>query len=167
MENKPAKNRIHPLSIVAAILFAAALLGLVYLILQLTNPAPNVPGEVPTAKLTLIPAPTHTHTPPPTSIISTAIPTPGAVLPPGTIGVGAYVKVGRTQGAGLRMRAEPGTDAAVDFVAMDDEVFLVVGGPVEADGYTWWQLSAPYDQTRTGWSAQDFLDLIELATPTP
>jgi hypothetical protein len=65
------------------------------------------------------------------------------------------------------MRAEPGTDAAVDFVAMDDEVFLVVGGPVEADGYTWWQLSAPYDQTRTGWSAQDFLDLIELATPTP
>jgi len=49
---------------------------------------------------------------------------------------------------------------------MDDEVFLVVGGPVEADGYTWWQLRAPYDQTRTGWSAQDFLDLIELATPT-
>ncbi len=166
MENKPAKNRIHPLSIVAAILFAAALLGLLYLILQLTHPAPNEPGEVPTAGLTLIPAPTHTPTPLPTSVISTATPTPGAVLPPGTIGVGAYVKVGRTQGAGLRMRAEPGTDAAVDFVAMDDEVFLVVGGPVEADGYTWWQLRAPYDQTRTGWSAQDFLDRIELATPT-
>lgn len=167
MENKPAQNRIHPLSIVAAILFAAALLGLLYLILQLIHPAPIETGEIPTAELTLIPAPTHTPTPLPTSASTTATPTPGAVLPPGTIGVGAYVKVGRTQGAGLRMRAEPGTDAAVDFVAMDDEVFLVVGGPVEADGYTWWQLRAPYDQTRTGWSAQDFLDFIELATPTP
>jgi len=167
MEDKPKAGKIHPLTIVSALLFAAALLGLVYLVLHLIRPAPVAPGQIPTPILTFIPAPTHTPTPLQTNVISTATPSEGALLPPGVIGVGAYVKVGRTQGAGLRMRAEPSTDAAVDFVAMDDEVFLVIGGPVEADGYTWWQLRAPYDETRSGWSAQDFLDLIGLTTPTP
>lgn len=167
MEAKPTRNRIHPLTIVAALLFAAALLGIVYLILRLTNPTPPPVSGVPTAALTLIPAPTQTPTAPPTSSVPTPTATLGAILPPGTIGVGAYVKVGRTQGAGLRMRAQPSTDAAVDFVALDDEVFAVIGGPVEANGYTWWQLRAPYDETRTGWSAQDFLDVIVLTTPTP
>jgi hypothetical protein len=36
----------------------------------------------------------------------------------------------------------------------------VVGGPVELDGYVWWQLNAPYDESRQGWAAQDYLNII-------
>jgi hypothetical protein len=49
----------------------------------------------------------------------------------------------------------------VNFTALDAEAFLVIDGPVEADGYTWWHLEAPYDQTRNGWSAGDFLTPLE------
>jgi hypothetical protein len=82
-------------------------------------------------------------------------------LPDGVIGVGAYVQVAGTQGAGLRMRSAPGLDGEVNFTALDAEVFLVIDGPVEADGYIWWHLEAPYDQSRNGWSAGDFLTPIE------
>jgi len=59
------------------------------------------------------------------------------------------------------MRGAPGLDGTVNFTAMDSEAFLVIDGPVEADGYIWWHLEAPYDQTRNGWSAGDFLTPIE------
>ena len=74
--------------------------------------------------------------------------------------MGGYVQVVGTAGAGLRMRSEPGLSGSINFTAMDAEVFLVIDGPIEADGYTWWKLEAPYDQTRTGWSAGDFLSII-------
>jgi hypothetical protein len=59
------------------------------------------------------------------------------------------------------MRSEPGLDGAIEFSALDSEVFLVIDGPVEEDGYQWWHLEAPYDGTRNGWSAGDFLAPIE------
>ncbi len=30
----------------------------------------------------------------------------------------------------------------------------------QADGYTWWYLVAPYDSTRAGWAAADFLAVV-------
>ena len=96
--------------------------------------------------------PTQTATPTPTSIF---------FLPEGVIDVGAYVQVIGTGGAGLRMRAEPGLDSPIRFSALDSEVFLVIDGPIDSDGYTWWHLEAPYDQTRNGWSAGDFLTPIQ------
>jgi hypothetical protein len=115
-------------------------------------------------EITIIAAPTLT----PNSIEppETLTPTPTSIffLPEGTIGVGAYVQVTGTQGAGLRMRSEPGLDGAINFTALDSEAFLVIDGPVEADGYLWWHLEAPYDQTRNGWSAGDFLTPIEEVT---
>ncbi|MEL7646208.1 MAG: SH3 domain-containing protein [Anaerolineaceae bacterium] len=167
METKPSRSGIHPLSILAAIFFAAAVLGLVYLLVRLTSPEPPAEQEIPTAVLTMIPAPTHTPTPPPTLAAAEETQTAAPLLPPGTIWVGTYVKVSGTGGAGLRMRAEPGTEAEIHFMAMDEEVFLVIGGPEEKDGYVWWQLKASYDANRTGWSAESFLSLIETATPTP
>ncbi len=65
------------------------------------------------------------------------------------------------------MRAAAGTNAEINFLAMDDEVFKVVGGPEVSDGYTWWQLEAPLDQNRSGWAAEDFLMVFNLNTPTP
>ena len=119
------------------------------------------PPEEVTPVLTKISAPTQTPEPPVPTASPTATGTTTVVLPEGVIGVGIYVQVMGTDGAGLRMRSEPGLTGTVNFTALDAEVFLVIDGPVEADGYTWWHLEAPYDQTRKGWSAGDFLSPIE------
>lgn len=164
--NNSTSPKINILTILAGALLAGILIGLVFLLIYLSG-QDNTPQEeivVPTAVLTIIPAPT------PTSVLALPIqaleptPTTQAVLPPGVIGMGAYVQVSGTDGSGLNMRNEPGTSSAIQFVAMDEEVFLVIGGPVEANEYLWWQLEAPYDQTRTGWAADTYLGLIEQST---
>jgi len=73
------------------------------------------------------------------------------------IAVGFFIKIAGTEGVGLRIRREPGTSTDVVFLANESEVFTVVGGPVEKDGILWWQLTAPYDNSRSGWAAADFL----------
>lgn len=73
------------------------------------------------------------------------------------IAVGFFIKIAGTEGVGLRIRREPGTSTEVVFLANESEVFTVVGGPVEKDGILWWQLTAPYDNSRSGWAAADFL----------
>ena len=169
MVNSPnPSNRIHPLSILAAVIVAGLLFLLGYVLILMINGqnSPN-PQPNPAQALTIIPA--YTETPiviVPTSA-ATATPEAPVLLPSGVIGIGAYVKVGRTEGAGLRMRAEASTSAEIRFTAMDDEVFLVIGGPVQADNYTWWQIEASYDKTRSGWSVDSFLDVVDLRTPTP
>lgn len=111
------------------------------------------------AYLTVIPAPTST---PPASLMPTLdplladTPTPEA----GVIYVGGYVQISGTEGEGLRLRAAPGLDAEPLFLGYDAEVFEVRAGPQEADGYVWWYLVAPYDETRAGWAAADFLAFI-------
>ena len=114
-----------------------------------------------TPAVTVIAAPTFTPTYTQPTLLPSVTPTSIFFLPEGVIGKGAYVQVTGTEGAGLRMRSDPGLDGEVNFTAMDAEVFLVIDGPMEADGYTWWHLEAPYDQTRNGWSASDFLTPIE------
>ena len=65
-----------------------------------------------------------------------------------------------TDGEGLRIRSEPGLTGNPDFLGFDSEVFIVKDGPQLVDGYTWWYLVAPYDDTRAGWAASDFLSYI-------
>jgi len=110
--------------------------------------------------LTLIPGPTPTPTTPLSLATSTSTP-PVSV---DGISVGVYVKVTGTEGAGLRLRAEPGTDKALNFVGMDEELFQVKDGPQDADGYTWFLLQAPYDPNRSGWAASKYLTVV--AAPT-
>ena len=155
-------SKIHILTILAGIMLAVVLIGLVFLLIFLFNQGkkPSAVSEQ-VADITIIPSPTETPTLPITTEVIEMTETVQVVLPPGIIGIGAYVQVTGTDGSGLRMRAEPGTNTEVLFIAMDEEVFKVVGGPVEKDDYTWWQLEAPYDQTRTGWSAEPFLEVIE------
>lgn len=154
-----SKTIFNPITLITSliILIGMVLMGLAIIFLA-RDPQlqPSMPLELtkvsaftPTLKSV---TPTITPSPTPTSIF---------FLPEGVIGVGAYVQVIGTEGAGLRMRADPGLDTAIKFTAMDAEVFLVIDGPVEIDGYTWWHLEAPYDQTRSGWSAGDFLTPIE------
>lgn len=76
------------------------------------------------------------------------------------ISMGLFVKIQGTGGVGLRIRRDPGTNTEVVFLANESEVFTVVGGPVEKDGFLWWQLTAPYDDTRSGWAAADYLEAL-------
>jgi hypothetical protein len=76
------------------------------------------------------------------------------------IAVGNYVQISGTEGEGLRIRAEPGLNGDFQFLGYDSEVFIVQDGPREVDGFTWWYLVAPYDETRVGWAAADFLSYV-------
>ena len=157
---KPSiKSIFNPITILTAvILLIGMILIVVVFIFFGRNPATSTSGPL---EMTLIPAPTLTPKPIDPTRTPTATPTSIFFLPEGVIGVGIYVQVTGTGGAGLRMRGEPGLSTPINFSAMDSEVFLVIDGPVSADGYTWWHLEAPYDQNRNGWSAADFLTPIK------
>lgn len=152
------KSFLNPITLLTTLILLAGLI--LAAVAALTLGRTRTVDGVETPVVTKVAAPTQTPEPLPTVIAS---PTPTSVffLPDGVIGIGAYVTVTGTSGAGLRMRAEPGLSGTVNFTALDSEVFLVIDGPVEADGYTWWHLEAPYDQTRNGWSAGDFLIPLE------
>ena len=105
-------------------------------------------GIIPTIDLGLLTSPTPTPTIDP------------AATGQSGIGVGRYVQITGTGGSGLNIRNNPGTSAEAMFVANESEVFLVIGGPDDLDGYIWWQLNAPYDKARQGWAAENYLHII-------
>lgn len=148
--------------ILAAIIIAAVLLCGSFSYFFFAKPAETEVGSdnPALAALTVIPAPTSTPRALPPTL--TPIP-PTPTLPPtpaaGDFGIGAYVQVD-TGGDALRIRPEPGLNYDPLFLAFDAEVFLITEGPREADGYTWWFLTASYDDARVGWAAQDFLTVI-------
>jgi hypothetical protein len=74
--------------------------------------------------------------------------------------LGEFVQITGTSGEGLRLRSEPGRSFSVKFIGMDSEVFEVIDGPVESDGFIWWYLEAPYDKTRNGWSVDEYLQKV-------
>lgn len=156
------KTRSNLWVVLGALAFAGILLILTFAFLFLMR-APTASAAEPTVSLTLIPA--FTPTPPGmNSMFFTPTPTlrDPLVGTVGGIGVGVYVQITGTDGEGLRLRDAPGTGSKVRFLALDAEVFKVTKGPELADGYTWWYLEAPYDQTRAGWAAANFLTIVEL-----
>jgi heme/copper-type cytochrome/quinol oxidase subunit 2 len=113
-----------------------------------------------TALITVIPALTSTPV-----VGLTIVPTPTFEITE-TIennykfNVGDFVQVTGTSGEGLRLRSEPGISFSVNFIGMDAEVFEVIDGPIESDGFVWWYLEAPYDKTRNGWSVDEYLQEV-------
>ena len=111
------------------------------------------------ADLTIIPASTSTP-------IFTAVPTIDPLLvgtptiPAGVIAIGSYVQITGTDGDGLRLRSAPGVTSELLFLGEEAEVFQVKDGPKDANGYTWWYLVAPYDASRAGWAASNFLTVV-------
>jgi hypothetical protein len=124
---------------------------------------PGVVVRAPTPEMNVIPAPSATSNAESTGMTKT--PSPGNFVEINGITVGVYVQVTGTGGTGLRLRSDPGSSAHTEAVATDNEVFLVVSGPQELDGHIWWKLEAPYESSRNGWAAADFLSPI--ITPTP
>ena len=81
-------------------------------------------------------------------------------LQPGSIGIGIFVQVSGTGGDGLRLRTGPGLTSEMQFLGLDGELFQVGDGPVDQDGYTWWFVVGSYDETRQGWAAAEFLEVV-------
>ncbi len=77
------------------------------------------------------------------------------------ISVGTVVQIGGTEGAGLRLRSDPGIASEVRFIGMDAEVFEVQNGPQDQDDIVWWYLVSPYDEARSGWAASNYLTVVE------
>jgi len=150
------RDLINKWVILGALGFAGLLLLITAIAIGLTSARqPSDVGFAP-ADVTVIPAPTGTSGAPPTPTID---PFATATSPAG-IAIGNYAQITGTEGQGLRIRAEPGLGGEFQFLAYDSEVFVVQDGPREVDGYVWWYLVAPYDDTRVGWAAADFLTYI-------
>jgi hypothetical protein len=83
-------------------------------------------------------------------------------LPGGApVTIGSLVQVAGTEGFGVAVRQGPATSYSYFFVAQDGDVFTVLDGPREADGYVWWEVSDPNDPDRSGWVVEDYLEVLE------
>jgi hypothetical protein len=144
--------------IVGSLTMAGILIIATLIIIGWTTPrvSPDV-GFAP-ADVTMIPAPTHTPLVSPVPTIDPSLVTP--TLAPNTIGIGGYVQISGTEGEGLRIRSAAGLNSDTVFRGEEAEVFIVRDGPQDVDGYIWWYLVAPYDDTRAGWAAADFLAVV-------
>jgi hypothetical protein len=136
-----------------------ALLGLAVVIgiwiLLFVAPLPSVPADAIPPYYTVYPPPTFTPIPPTATL--TPFYTPSPSLPtviPGTIGVGAMVEVTED---GLRLRDAPSLTGKILSQASAHELFTIVDGPRQGDGYTWWLLQGVYDATRQGWAVESYL----------
>jgi len=74
--------------------------------------------------------------------------------------VGGYAQITGTSGDGLSIRSSPGRANSIQFIGLDSELFKVVDGPVDNEGFLWWKVEAPYDSSRTGWCVQDYLSVV-------
>ena len=142
--------------IFGAIAFAGLLTLITAMSIGLTSPLQSSTVGFAPADLTMIPAPTSTSSAPATPTIDPFAPSPT----PTGLALGNYAQITGTDGQGLRIRSTPGLDGEFVFLGYDSEVFLVKDGPQTVDGYVWWYLVAPYDETRAGWAASDFLTYI-------
>lgn len=108
------------------------------------TPGQATPTIPPVVTLEPTPTPPPTATPPPT--------VPAALEP------GVYAKVVGTEGAGVSMRAGPGTNNARLNVAAEESIVLILDGPKADENlqeYVWWFIRN--EDGEEGWAVQDFL----------
>ena len=140
---------------VGAVVFALVFCGLVFLFVWVLMPETIGSDAAAMAVVTRLPAPTFTPV-----VEMTSTPTVDENVLEG-IGYGMTVEIFDTGGSGLRFRADPGIDAAIEFIAKDQEVFKVEGGPVEEDGFVWWYLVSVELSERRGWAVSSYLQAVE------
>lgn len=163
-----------PLSIQYAIL-GGFILGLCLLLINLrprinaliaappsATPTPPPPTVTSTATLpprpTDLPTPTFTITHPAPTVGATRRVTPTPPSPTPGLGPGITAQVGDTGGLGLIMHTDPGLNTAVIRVLQDGERVVIIAGPQQADGMTWWQVRDANGQE--GWVAASFLQQV-------
>lgn len=146
--------------VIGALILAAGGFLLLLLILNWDRP-PRSPVGVVTAALTVIPIPTATLTPSSTPDEPVPNPDEPPAPPEGEIGKGAFVKINGTEGAGLRLRSQPGLEFDPRFLGVEDEIFQIEDGPEKSDGYVWWYLVAPFEPNRNGWAVSNYLQAVQ------
>ncbi len=126
------------------------------------RPALNALQFAPTSTVAVV-TPTATEFVPPTATpyappTDTPPPLTPTTLPVSDepIAVGSQVKILDTGPNGLNFRREPTTQAEKIRSLPEGNIYEVVGGPANADGYVWWQLKDPTDGT-TGWGAANYM----------
>lgn len=112
-------------------------------IIRLTAPATIVPTATP-----IIPTPSSIPT-------FTPSPTPDRLIAPENITSGFYVQVANTDGVGVNLRNGYGRSNELILVLEEGAVGLVLEGPIEADGFTWWRLEL--EDATQGWVVEQFL----------
>ncbi len=102
----------------------------------------------------------------PTAIVVTVTPSPIVPTPtlsppppapaPDRLYVGGQAQVAGTQGDGLRLRSDPGLQTTTLKTVLDGARLLILDGPRDVDGITWWRLRDLSDGAE-GWAAQLYL----------
>ena len=145
-------------TILGALACAGFLLVATWIGIQTSHPHRSSTSGFAAADLTVIPLPTAT-VPIPTPTINPGL-AASLTKQPNQIAVNTYVKITGTGTDGLRIRSDPGLNSNTVFRGEDSETFMVKDGPQQADGYTWWYVVAPYDSTRAGWAAANYLAVV-------
>lgn len=89
--------------------------------------------------------------PVPTRTLATATPSLPDPSPVPSLYVGGAALIVNVGQSPLRARSEPGTGQPVQARFPENSEVLIVEGPVEADGYTWWRVEG---NGSSGWSAE-------------
>jgi hypothetical protein len=142
-----------PRVLLSGLLLGILLFASVLLLLWFTRP--ETKASTPAAVVLNV-----TAAPTATSALPTASPVPIATSAPDTTGAlaaGLYAQVSGTGGDGLRLRSTPGLNGEIKLLGSEGEIYRIDDGPQEVDGYTWWFLVDPDDETRQGWAVSDFL----------
>jgi len=147
------RSLLTPRVLLTGLIMGILLFMAVLLLLWFTRPESRAYSPA-ALILNVTPAPTVTQSPPTPSPISTAT---GAPVTTNTLVSGGFAQVSGTGGDGLRLRLAPGLNGEIKLLGSEGEIYQIVEGPQEADGYTWWLLVDPDDDTRRGWAVGDFL----------
>jgi hypothetical protein len=134
-------------------------LGLLFVVVSLTRVSRIEPSQEPV--VTIIEAATNTPEIFPTVTQEFGQDQTPSGSPVTSLGaefsIGDIVEIFGTEGQGLSLRTEPGLSSVVDGYGMDNEIFEIRQGPIETDGYLWWFLVSPYDNTKKGWGVGSYL----------
>ncbi|MBN1219742.1 MAG: SH3 domain-containing protein [Anaerolineae bacterium] len=132
---------------------------------SITPTPPTIPGLAPTQSIAAQTTPEQSAAtptiPPVVTLPPTPTPTPTSTpipVAPDNLAPGGYAQVTGTEGAGVSLRAGPGTNNARLATAPEGAILLILDGPRDdenLDPYVWWFLRHP--DGIEGWAVQDFL----------
>lgn len=102
--------------------------------------------------------------PPSTYImLGPTLPPPAITRTPESVSVGKIVTVIDVGDQQLNVRDVPGVmGSSVIFRSPEGTRFMVTEGPHLVDGLTWWRIQDPSDNSRTGWAASNYLQVVPL-----
>jgi hypothetical protein len=75
---------------------------------------------------------------------------------PGVYANNMVIMISGTEGEGLNVRENPGTDSPIVYLAQEGETYKITDGPQIKDGLIWWHIDQTAEGQKTGWAVQDY-----------